>query len=293
MRFLLLTALLATAASAQPGWRAVPTGGPVVTLDALYALGDDIPFTSAESPEPGDDVLGVQSWAVVLGARVPVVGRLAVVGELPVAGVAYDYPEVGSGRDVPGVEFGTSDVALGNPYVGAEWAAGPALAVAGGVRLPLVTMGNEFDAHGWEGGLRADAERFEAYQPDLLTVSAAVRYTPALGERARARLRLEPALLVPSDDDRDADPDLVLGGGLGADVAVGAATLSGGLLGRYIVTDGHFGASDLFDVDAVAVLGASVEVGGVRPGLDLRVPLYDPVFGQDAAVGLRLDVPLR
>lgn len=45
----------------------------------------------------------------------------------------------------------------------------------------------------------------------------------------------------------------------------------------------------------LAAASAAAQPGwrAVRAGLDVRVPLFSTVFGQDATVGFRLDVPLR
>lgn len=291
-RLLLLFALLATAASAQPGWRAVPAGGPVVSVDLLYAFGDDIEVTSATGEETAQ-ALGVLSTSVLVGARVPVTGRITLVGELPLGYITYDYTDLDLPPGVP-VPEDTDGAALGNPYLGVEVAVGPELAVGGGVRLPFVEEGDFRAPQGWQAGMATEIERFEAYFPDLLAASAAVAFTPALSERVRARLRLEPTLLVPFEEEgTENGADLALGVGAALDARVGAATLSGGGLGRRILTSGRYDLDGLFDADAVATLGLAVEVGGVRPGLDLRVPLYDTALGQDATLAVRVDVPLR
>ncbi|PAP75215.1 hypothetical protein [Rubrivirga marina] len=284
--------LAASAASAQPGGWPTPPAGPSVSVDLLYAVGDDLGITTTDVDGQliEDGELGIVSTALVLGARVPVGRRLTAVAELPVAYAAYDFPE---SVDVSGFYAdGLSDVALGNPYVGVQAGVRPDLSLDLGVRVPLAPNRDLNEVNGWEGGLRAAPERFEAYLPDTFAALLGVAYVPALNERLRLRLRAEPALLVPTTDQVvTTDPDLALGYGAALDAAVGRATLSGGVLGRQILTDGRY--DTFFDADAVAVLGASVAVGGVRPSVAVRVPLYDAVLGQDATVALRLDVPIR
>ena len=80
---------------------------------------------------------------------------------------------------------------------------------------------------------------------------------------------------------------------IGLDAALGRATLSGGFLTRRTLTNGRFGELrefGVFEADATARFGATLDLGRVRPGLDVRVPLYDTTLEQDATVGLRVDV---
>lgn len=298
MRPLLLAVALAASAAAQPGWQPLPEPGPALTLDLLYALGDDREVVSTDFPDPFAPEpfeVGITAAALVVGGRVPVGGGVSLVGELPLGYYAADFPD--------GLEFGgfqprdASSLDAGNPYLGAELRVRPSLAVSGGVRLPVV----EFDprrrtSSGSQGGLVAETERFEAYVPDLLTVSAGVAAAPEVAPGVRLTARLDPALLVPteSDEGRGArGADVAVGAALGVEAAAGPATLSLGLFGRRLLTDGYFGEFDVFDTDGLLTAGAALEVGGVRPALTVRVPLDDSVLGQDATVGLHLDVPLR
>ena len=264
------------------------------------ALGDDFEdaFTSPDGqPLPGS--VDVVSSALVVTARVPVGAGVTVVADLPVSYARFASP------DVPalGIEAGSEDdVVVGNPYVGAEAGVGAALTVGGGVRLPL----SRFDRiggfqdpaqFGWFGGFTTDPERFEAYLPEVLTVSALARYEPLAGP-VRLRFVLAPAYLADvSGDEPFGDPDfgttgLALGYAVQAEVPVGPVALSGGVLGRPILAGERF---EVFSVDAALAVGAAATVGPVRPGVLVRVPLdRDPFpFDSDATVGLSLDVPLR
>ncbi len=290
---LLALALVATAASAQPGW-SPPVAGPSVSLDVLHGLGDD--FDSEvyddQGRPVGTETARFTSVAVVVGARVPV-GRWTLVADLPLSYAGLSAPASG--------EFPASsedDLTVGNPYLGVEAAVRPGFAVGGGVRLPLFhyTEG-EFVApgrFGRDGGLTADPGRFEAYMPGVLTVSAEVRYAVPVGP-ARLRLRLSPSYLAEvSDVGLSGDPDrtgLALGYGVLADVDARGATVFGGVVGQPV--SGEW--VGLFSVGAAAVAGVSAPVGPVRPGLAVRVPLdaNDLFYQTDATVGLRLDVSLR
>ena len=297
MRALLALVLLAVAASAsaQPDWRPVPDG-PSVSVDALLALGDDLDgafLTPDGRPVRGADI-GVVSSAFAVGGRLPVGGRWAAVAELPFSYARFSTP------DVPalGVEASAEDdLAVGNPYVGVEGRVKPGLAVGGGVRLPLARYGDAATSFAWQGGYTADAERFEAYLPQVLTVSASARYEPSLGP-VRLRLRLAPAFLTDvSGEAFFGDPDpartgLALGYSALVEAGAGALAVSGGVLGRPIVAGERF---ELFDATAALALGARVRSGPAQPGVLLRVPLDRDRFylGSDATVGLSLDVPLR
>lgn len=301
MRLCALLALLLApaAASAQVLWRAAP-GGPTVSVDALVALGDDYEsaFTSPEG-RPLDGSVGVVSSAVTLTARVPVGAGVSVVADLPFSYSRFSTP------DVPalGIEAGAEgDVDFGNPYLGAEAQVRPDLALGAGVRLPLTSDYRDDGTvdpaeFGWQGGLVADRERFEAYLSDVLTVSALARYEPVRGP-ARLRLLLVPTYLADfSSETFFGDPNpprtgLALGYGAQAEVETGPVAVSGGVVGRPVLTGERF---ELFSADAALTAGLRAVAGPVRPGLLVRVPLDRDrfAFESDATVGFSLDVPLR
>ena len=271
-----------------------------MSLDALVALGDDIAATYI-SPEGFSLVSSVDvvSSAFTVGARVPVGAGVSVVADLPFAYARLASPDL----PAVGVEGTTEDdVSVGNPYVGAEARVGGAVTLGGGVRLPLA----QYDRIGgfadpadfaWQGGFTADPERFEAYLPEVLTVSASARYEPLVGP-VRLRALLAPAYLRDvSGDEFFGNPNpprtgLVLGYQAQAEVAAGPVALSGGLFGRPVLAGERF---ELFSADATLALGASVRLARVQPGVSLRVPLDGErfIFGSDATVAFSLDVPLR
>ncbi|PAP79355.1 hypothetical protein B1759_13570 [Rubrivirga sp. SAORIC476] len=294
MRLVLLALALTSAAAAQPGWRAIEADSPTFSVDVLTAVGDDPSFLAIdEQGNPvGEFKISTLSMSVLLAARVPVGDLLTVVGEVPFAYVSYDYPEVFD-IDPTLRDADLDDIAFGNPYLGVEVQSGRDVTLGAGVRLPLSTTGDFAIAQGWQAGLATEVERFEAYLPDTFTASASVAVAPMLSDRVRVRARVEPALLVPTGDNTDSGVDLALGGSIGLDAALGRATLSGGFLTRRTLTDGRFGGLrevGVFEADATALLGATLDLGRVRPGLDVRVPLYDTTLQQDATIGLRVDV---
>ncbi len=290
---LLALVLAASAASAQPEWRA-PVAGPSVSLDVLYAVGDnlDIEVTNdrGEIVVVRDNTVGVVSTAVLLSGKVTVGPRWAVRGEVPLAYSSVSGPLPG------GDTFDQSDASLGNPYLGVEVRLRPEVVLGAGVRLPLFNDPTDVDQFGWQGGVGADVERFEAYVPDVLTVSASADVTPRLGDSARLRLRLAPAVVsdvsgAENVGGRDAT-GLLLGYAVLGEVDVRAVTLRGGVTGRPNLTGDRF---QVFETTATLAAGATVDVGGVRPGVAVRVPLdRDRLYvAPDAAVALTLDVPFR
>ena len=68
---------------------------------------------------------------------------------------------------------------------------------------------------------------------------------------------------------------------------IGPAEIVGGVVGRLNAV----GNTDFSP--ASVVFGASARTLPVHPGLLVRIPVYDNLFGTDAVVGLSLDVPLR
>ena len=284
MRLLLVLVLssLAVAAAAQTLGRP-PADGPSASLDVLTALGDDLTATDVDvdgqlTPAVPVDVTSV---AAALSARVPVSGAWTAVAELPVAYSRVDFSNAGG-------ETG-SDAALGNPYLGAEVRLRSDVVVGGGVRLPLAPAENGDAAY---GGLVANVEQVEAYLGRTASLGVAIRYTPRLTRALGLRLRLAPTLVASTDRERDGRTDVGVGYGLHLDARRGPLAASVGATGRQFLSDGLDGYG-LFQADAAVALAASVDVGGVRPGLVARVPLADEVASGAAAVGLSLDVPLR
>ena len=285
-----LVLLAAGSASAQTLGRTPPVG-PVVSFDALLAVGDDVAVTTVPSPEVGEGAFAeTTSAAFALSGRVPVGERWTAVAEVPLAYHRIDVPREG-GRSV------ASGLSPGNPYLGTELRLRPDVVVEGGVRLPLAPI-PEFDptaeiqADGEFGGLVANVERFEACLDRTAALAAAVRYTPRLTPALGLRLRLAPTVVASTDRARDDRADLGLGYGLHADLRRGPLAASVGATGRQFAGD-IFDGYGFFEVDLALALAASVDVGGVRPGLVARVPLTDEALSGAATVGLSLDVPVR
>ena len=303
LRLASLVLLAVGAASAQTLGRP-PAAGPVVSFDALLAVGDDMPVTALNDQGELIEVatVGITATTFVLSGWMPVGGRWTAVAELPLAYYRRDIPSRGGGiaTDAAVTNGGdvASDLALGNPYLGAELRLRPDVAVEAGVRLPLAST-LEFDPRATEvqvdgawGGTTANQEQFEAYLGRTASLAAAVRYTPQLTPALGLRLRLAPTVVMSTDRERDGRTDVGLGYGLHADARRGPLAASVGATGRQFVR----GTSDgygFFDADLALSLAASVDVGGVRPGLMARVPLADEILSGAATLGFSLDVLIR
>lgn len=288
MRSLLLALALVTAgtAAAQAEWRSLPPG-PSLSLDVLSAIGgEELLITDAEGGEIGRTE--TTAVALLLSGRVPVGARWAVRAELPLAYARF------SGPGGAGSTFDESDAVVGNPYLGIETSIGPTLVLGGGVRVPVFTEITDTETFGWQGGTRADTERFEAYLPEVLTVSASADYAAPLSPTVRLRGRLAPAVVADVSGAENANnpsaTDWMLGYGLQAEAEVGAVTLRGGVVGRPFLTGRRFEGLETL---ATALLGVATGVGGARVGVLGRIPLDGPSFRSDATLGLTVDVPFR
>jgi hypothetical protein len=179
---------------------------------------------------------------------------------------------------------------FGNPYIGGEFVAvADRVMLEAGLRLPVNSVSSESFADVL--GALGDPMRMEAFMDNTVPVIVAANYdhrlTPALGVRARAGV----VTAIYSGDDA-ADADATIDYGAAGTYTAGAARFTVGLAGRWFATtdEGGFGENSLHH------LGVSMDVwlGGVRPGLTVRVPLdrdYRDLMG--SSVGVFLQVPLR
>jgi len=288
---LLLVLLAASAASAQPEYRR-SVAAPSVSFDVAHAIGDDLHFagTASENGGPYTVDIGITSLVLTASARVPLVGRWAVVAEVPLMVSRFAQTVTG---DLAGQESGTdTQMDLGNVEAGVELALRDGLRVGGRVRLPTTTRGaycGEGDADTAYSGLATDQEHLEAYVSNVLALTASADIDVPVRPHLGVRLRLAPDLLVNTEDSDQTD--VALGYGAHADLAVGPAVLSVGGVGRQYAKSDGFGG--LFETDLALVIGESAEIGGVRPGLTARIPVFERYQFSDAVVAVSLDVPIR
>ena len=213
-----------------------------------------------------------------------------------------DYPD----GDAFGATADQGAFGFGNPYVGVEVRPYRGGVVSGGLRLPLVqeepsrgTGGREepgdeaIRLEGWQGGLFAESEHFETWLPELFSASVGVGVSTLLTAGVRVEGRTDGTLLVPTGDRGNQAADGVLGGGLGLAADAGPTVLRVGVYSRRILTEGRYGeSSGVFDLDALLTAGVALDLGAVRPALDVRVPLTGTSFDRDATVAVRLGIAL-
>ncbi len=300
MRFIVLLSSLAlswaSTASAQPAYRSLDPGSGV-SLDVLTGIGDEafVFLTDDQGNALGPAPVDLRSVVTLLSGRAAVGPRWTVVGEIPLAYVdaQSEVPfEVGTGGGVSsdGAPFQESGAQIGNPYLGAELQVRPSVVLGAGVRVPLARYSDSarlFD--GFVAGIALDAERYEAYLPDMMALSAHVHLTQGLSPAIRVGLGLRPAYLMDVSDDRLDLSTAALGYQASLGASLGQASLDTGVVGRQILSES---VSFAAEPDAAASLAAVVDLGGVRPGLQARIPLLGD-RGADAVVGFSLDVRLR
>ena len=294
-----LVGLLTSAASAQqPGW-APPPPGRVVAFEvikptdvrALQVFDEDGIYI-------GDVRSGPLTSALALSARLPVGGGLVAEVQLPVSVVDYDGSasltvDSGAGGGAPT----STEVGVGNPYVGVTWTpwtGATAVAVSGGVRLPLAG-GDVFGGGAGDAWLLAVPEQREAFLADLASVRAALRVRQQAGPVV-VDVRLAPVVGVTTEEYEitvsPREPDVrirptyaVVGYGLLVTGRAGPVELAGGVIGSERVGS----VDEYLYVDTSALVAHAALAGRVRPHLSLRRGVGD--FGQ-TSVGAGVSVTL-
>jgi hypothetical protein len=187
-----------------------------------------------------------------LGARLPAASQTRVVLELPWA--IYEEEDF-------------SAATIGNPYLGLEYGAahsGPFGEF--GLRPPLAS--SEDDVVASLSGILSDVDRWEAFWPDVIPVTAACNYRHEDPAGLRLRGRLGGSLWIP-EHGGDVELFALFGGWAGYESRM--VRVGGGWSGRALLTDeGVFGDQTLHHQ-----LSAAVDVGSgrFRPGAHLRLPL--------------------
>jgi hypothetical protein len=191
--------------------------------------------------------------AAFLSARLPVSPKLSFIGQIP-------YAQFGPGN------FGETDQALGNVYVGLE--SHGTLFEEFGIYVPT-SSGNSPNALGT--GLVSDVARWEAYFDDAVTAQAALHYRRVSPSHLMLGLRVGPAVLFPQTSGADTEVFANYSGRIGYEgrvIRAGAA-----LTGRILVTDSALTGSER-NQNQIEV-HADVGSRSVRPGIELKIPLGD------------------
>lgn len=203
--------------------------------------------------------------------RLPVGPRVLFVAEAPFAHL--------------GTDFGGSESAFGNPYLGLEVRA-PAGRVFGeiGLRLPTAP-GNTASLV----GSFTNPDHLEAFAEDVLPVTAMLNYRFRGPSGFVTRWRVGPTVWIDAGQSRS-ESELVLAYSGQVGYENRALSLLGGLSGQLVVTeDGNFGERSIHQMGG----GLSVGSGSIRPGAQLRLPLdNDLTEVLDMVLGLSLAVAL-
>ncbi|MCI0330807.1 MAG: hypothetical protein L0196_07635 [candidate division Zixibacteria bacterium] len=223
--------------------------------------------------------------AIFLSARWRLTSSVLLRAEIPfVSADVGDRRRIGETADTI-YDVGSSENQFGNPLVGIE-VGGPDAPTAGeiGVRIPIVD-----DEHSFSSliGTYTDFDRFEAFVPKVvvLTAMAKIQYKGPTG--LLLRLRVGPAFFIPIE--RAPEHELFGDYSLQAGYQFDRVTLLGGFSGRGLLSESNVG--NRF-VDQFG-LAAGYRAGNFIPGVHLRFPLdvelndfVDFVFGVN--VGYRL-----
>ena len=233
--------------------------------------------------------------ALSLSGRYPVGPRVVVEAEVPVA-----VTSLSRGRMIGVDSESTTEVALGNPYLGVAWAAarrpGRALTVEGGLRLPLYSADPDGPFLGGASSLtwdRAAPEHREAFLSDLLTVRGAVRLRQAVAPGVGVEASVAPTVGVSTrevrvsqapDETRRVRPTYgYVVYRLGGTAAVGPAVVALALVGGERIA----AVDDVrLPPTTAAVAGVGVRLGRVRPQVGARLPIRTAFAEPSVRVGL-------
>ncbi len=274
---LALTALpsaVAAPAVAQSVWLPV-SRGPSMSLEGFKPVLDQ-----------GNRNFTPATAAFFLSGRMPISESLVVTAELPFAHAGVRLSAYGG----TGTESSTT---LGNPYVGLEMASAASPLVADvGVRLPL-RKSRDSEASAAMVGFLSDIDRMEAFQEELLSIGGHIGLRTHQASGLYLQARGGPILWFNTAENRPAaETELFLDYVAQVGYDVGRYGVIGGLSGRTLVTEDEGGWSD----NSIHQLGVSgsVAFGGVRPGIQLRVPLDSELDDMlRYVIGLNVTVQLR
>jgi hypothetical protein len=275
---LALTTLAAAAPAASQNLFVTPTPEKGVWLESSYTSFDT-------SLEDLDFEVDFTSTILYLGGRLPINPTMSLIADLPIAhgSVGFDGES-------------ESNTIIGNPLVGAEYAATPQVTLALSTRLPLTNSSFEDDDVATATSFLSDPLRLESFAMDYVPVSLAARYAHPISEQfsllGRAGIT---QLFFTGDEDEEgfeSENETLADYGFAGLYSTGDARFSAGLQGRWNVSadEGDFGENSLHEIGA----GADILFRGVRPGVTLRYALDEDVREvRDFSFGLTLQIPLR
>ncbi len=186
-----------------------------------------------------------------------------------------------------GSDFGDSETAFGNPYLGVEFIPRrPFFFFEFGMRLPLAPEDN----FGNFVGVFTELDRWEAHFQDALSLFFIGNSFKEYATGVYTRLRAGPSILVPTTDGPDTELFAVYGGLVG--YANSGFDVSGGISGRAVLSerDINLGERSLHQ----AGIKASYSTGRIRPSLQIRFPLdsdLSDIIDLSYGIGVSIELP--
>ena len=243
--------LAPTPAASQSLW--LPRdGNTTVMLEMLHPSIEDV----------DTDLL---SASFFLAGRFTFSPSVAVVAELPYAN--HQSSEIGTDINGNEITIETSSSTIGNPYLGleAKIASAPVFFELG-VRPPAASE----DEIAAVSGLLADVTRWDAFLPDQVAVQGAVNLREVTPSHIAYRLRLAPAIWIPSGDNT-ADTEIYAGYSFQIGYHGTSARVGMGMAGRAQLT-GDYSNLGQRTRNQLELHGDFLS-GTIRPALDLKLPL--------------------
>ncbi|PEN13513.1 hypothetical protein CRI94_09360 [Longibacter salinarum] len=261
---LLFVLLISGSTAAQPVTQAPARSGDYVAVDW------NKPVFSVPT------VFESLSSAAFVSGRVSINKTVRLVADLPFGYGAIDANYVSSDQYI-------SDVGLGNPYIGIEYASGHHFLLESGVRLPINTVDKAPLAS--VIGQIAVTNRVMAFVPDYLTMYAVGNYVHTLEDSPiEFRLRGGPAFA------------LFTGDASGSNEMLAIIDLGGWYVGETYELGVGYSSRVVLGEDAQSELGVSgfARVKGVYPGLTLGVPVGDGLRDSVSFIlGATIRVPIN
>lgn len=256
-----------------------------LSAQSIWLDQDKNNFIAIEFLKPeftGYDSYSFFSSVIFLSGRHAVNENIILIGELPFAHCNYSY------YNWFYWDTEISETVFGNPYLGVE-VYGHESPVFGefGLRLPLTSYDKY---HATSFGAFSDYDRFEAFAPDLVSLSAKGNYLHKYNQFVSFRLRLGPTLWI-NTSRSGGDTELRL-------------DYAGQILYKYKIVSFLTGISGRFLLDSPNLdfnerathqfsIAGSVGIGSFRPGIYFRTPIDGNLYDfLDYVFGLNLGVQL-
>ena len=222
----------------------------------------------------GDNNTDLLTSATFLSGRL-LIGQ-SVVGEAELPFVRY-------GIDTGAIK--RSESSVGNPYLGVRIKS-PMLTYRVGVRVPIAT---DDDGTTLTAGRLTDYDRFEAFLPDVFAIKGSVMGPVRLSDLVTLDIGGGPVILLSTKD--NGSNDLWAQYFVLARITTGNVTVKSGLTGVAILTESNLDFSER--TTHQFGLGATLNLGTVRPGLLVRIPLQKALTEDiNYVVGLNVTVVL-